>query len=1216
MESSSPIITGLKLTAVPRPSAAERDVGNLFVRLTPQTAWHLASLLINHPSNSKIDADAGDRDYNNESVPEFLPLQIIISNQDCRVLHDVVGDGGSGDGVGNITIYASYNGGAPATVPVGYTNNHNIIEVPIDLHPFLQSIFNSTIDPLLVSVHPIADVPTAERVTFEPITVADWEMIEMEANMLEDGGLLNQITVVSPGQILPLRFGGNWGSLESAAWIKVVDIGCGDMTSNSEMNISHAYATSDDLEFDDSSTDSDVDDFITEEYTSGHYHPKCMRLMAETEVVVIPKSRIQNEEDLSYNEEDDSIAATSSNDAIFCPSMPLRVQPTFLDAQYTVSILNESQYSLPNPQLGFVTVHPLTLMQLPGYQLCNKITDIDANMPPMVATIRKVNSPYAKKELSDSGCNDVSVVLCIIHASKSTHKGHIGMHPLLRHQLGVRPMGDWIAIQLWTENYVTSSIKSVRDGKLKFILSKVVPSNITSSLYNSCDHCKKVYFDNMLSSSIKDATCSPDPVFTSGSIIPTDFLQSLGLLDWLDKDDSDMLFTLNIEHSPVDNYHNDTSQLVPVITVRDLKGILKSDMRRGTDSKEILEMSNYSFNQPLSTKYTTVGFTSAIQSIHKSAKQILSFTKKSMHNHAIMVVGDEGSGKSHLSLTASSHLCLSDLLSTVYLDCKKLQAASTNIRSILEAIQQSFQEAVEKQPSVLVLDDLDTLIPNVESSDANGDGSIQHHQLNPALAAQVKIIVDHLVLQSDYCCTTTTQNTWTGQSGVILLCTCRDKDSISTRYQRSGVFHSLIEVPSLDASQRAQFIYNSVFGNMPTACSDKIPHAIIRLGKDTDSFRPKDLQIVATRITHFDCLRSFHSESLDLKSDPSSFKSLESGILSILEDYSPLSQQLVDINHNFCSIDWESIGGLYKVKQSLYDSIIHPMKFKLVYENAPMSLPTGVLLYGPPGNGKSFVVPLLAKKSKLNLIICRGPELLDRYIGASEAKVRQLFARANAAAPCIIWFDEFDSLAPQRGSDHTGVTDRVVNQLLTLLDGAESNKKAGHIFIIAATSRPDKIDKALLRPGRLEKHIYVGYPESMEEWNSLFASLLMTRNIDKEVSNLLHAGDLFNSFCKDFEYAKDMSAADIKAVLDTAHLLCVHDILDTVNNDGGVSEHLHGSALLSKGHILEAFRRTRPSLLPKDRDQLQHIYAKFGSSSKKEKDESSDKVHTLKTSLR
>ena len=268
-----------------------------------------------------------------------------------------------------------------------------------------------------------------------------------------------------------------------------------------------------------------------------------------------------------------------------------------------------------------------------------------------------------------------------------------------------------------------------------------------------------------------------------------------------------------------------------------------------------------------------------------------------------------------------------------------------------------------------------------------------------------------------------------------------------------------------------------------------------------------------------------------------------------------------------------------------------------------------MLLYGPPGTGKSFIVPLLAKKSKLNLITCRGPELLDRYIGASEAKVRQLFARATAAAPSVIFFDEFDSLAPQRGSDNTGVTDRVVNQLLTLLDGAERNNKAEHIFVVAATSRPDKIDKALLRPGRLEKHVYVGHPESLLEWNSLFSSLLKTRNVDEEVSQLLEEGDLFNSFCKDFGYAKDFSAADMKAVLDTAHLLCVHDILDATDRGA------HGPAILAKCHIFEGFRRTRPSLLPKDRLILQRIYASFGNNERKE-DTPETNGQRLKTSLR
>jgi len=359
---------------------------------------------------------------------------------------------------------------------------------------------------------------------------------------------------------------------------------------------------------------------------------------------------------------------------------------------------------------------------------------------------------------------------------------------------------------------------------------------------------------------------------------------------------------------------------------------------------------------------------------------------------------------------------------------------------------------------------------------------------------------------------------------------------------------------------------------------------------------------------HLDYLRNLHCHQEETQS---SLKMLESDIASIIESYSPLSQQLVDVDPNTCSLDWDSIGGLLKAKQSLFDIIIHPMRFKSVYDNAPMTLPTGILLYGPPGNGKSFIVPLLAKTSKLTLITCHGPELLDRYIGASEAKVRQLFAHATAAAPSMIFFDEFDSLAPQRGSDHTGVTDRVVNQLLTLVDGAERSKDSNYIFVVAATSRPDKIDKALLRPGRLEKHVYVGYPESTTEWNSLFSSLLKARNVDDEVSCLLQSGDLHSTFCKDFGHAKDFSAADMKAVLDTAHLLCVHEILDTSDREAGVHP------ILRKSHILEAFKRTRTSLLPTDRRVLQSIYASFGDLDVKQETPARNmEDNRLKTSLR
>jgi len=1222
--------TRLELTAVPRPP--ESDQGNLFVRLTPQTAWNLASLLDYTLSSDNNIGISGEL----QNDVHFLPLEIVLQQQD-------IDNTNTNDDDSCIAIYASYNGGAPSTKVIGY--NHDIIELPIDIHPSLESVFNSTSEPVIVSVRPLSNVPIAERVTFEPLSIQDWELIEMEANLLEDGGLLNQITIVSPGQVFPLRFAGHLSSLESAAWIKVVDEEFNTTIRSNQQSmdtVSFASISSSDSEFDDSSTEPHEEDNSTNGKTNrcrNSYKYQCVRLMAETEVAVIPKPRIKREE-LIDNEESNASCKKKEAEPIFCPSKPLRIHPIATDILRYTNLSTDEYSSFPNPSFGFVSVHPSTLVQLPGYRQCNQLKhengSNDLELPQMYATIRKANTQCSNKNSTNEPDN---VVSCIIQASTLVDKGHIGMHQFLRHQLGVIPLEDWISVQIWTESHVTSSISKLRDGTEKIEITKV--SSITEkhstsmhswnypdgysycsqlSTKSTCKHCS----NSIVSTKEVNDTCNlPVQVFSSGCIFSVGYLQELGL-DGLDEQDSPDMYILKIKSSTIDSVdkHPCTSEIIPMITGKDLKGLRVPNIQvEGNDNKEVLELHIQSSLLPFSNKQT-VGFNKAIETVQQSIRQILSsnyksthFASTSMNNiHAIMITGEEGSGKTHLSVTAASQLYVSDLLPTIYLDCKKLQATSTNIQTILEEVQKSFQEAVRKQPSILILDCLDTLIPNVGSSDT--EGSLQHQQLNPALAAQVKIIVDHLVIQSQFWSRSyVSENEYSRgtNTGVVLLCTCRDKDSISTRYQASRVFHSLVEVPSLDASQRAQFLYNNVFGSRSS--DDRIPHAITRLGKVTDGFRPKDLKVISTRIVHVDYLRNIqHASHVDTDTKSSSLNVvLESGdVASILEDYSPLSQQMVDIDHNSCLLDWESVGGLQKAKQSLHDSIIHPVKFKSVYEQAPISLPTGILLYGPSGNGKSFIVPILAKKSKLNLIKCRGPKLLDRYIGASEAKVRQLFARASAAAPCIIFFDDFDALAPQRGSDNTGVTDRVVNQLLTLLDGAESDKKTHNIFIVAATSRPDKIDKALLRPGRLEKHIYVGHPESLLEWNSLFSSLLIDRNVDEEVIQIQKDGNLFDSFCtQDCAYAQDFSAADMKAVLDTAHLLCVHDILNGAK-DGKEEGEEHGPAILNKGHILEAFRRTRPSLLPKDRHILQHN-ARFGGEGESDKSESRD---SLKTALR
>lgn len=151
------------------------------------------------------------------------------------------------------------------------------------------------------------------------------------------------------------------------------------------------------------------------------------------------------------------------------------------------------------------------------------------------------------------------------------------------------------------------------------------------------------------------------------------------------------------------------------------------------------------------------------------------------------------------------------------------------------------------------------------------------------------------------------------------------------------------------------------------------------------------------------------------------------------------------------------------------EPILHPEKFKRI----GLCAPAGVLLYGPPGCGKTLVAKAVSNESKANFISIKGPELLNKYVGESEKAVRQLFKRARASAPCVIFFDELDSLCPRRGSENNSSSERVVNQLLTEMDGLDERRD---VFVIAATNRPDIIDPAMLRPGRLDKLLYVPLP--------------------------------------------------------------------------------------------------------------------------------------------
>jgi peroxin-1 len=208
---------------------------------------------------------------------------------------------------------------------------------------------------------------------------------------------------------------------------------------------------------------------------------------------------------------------------------------------------------------------------------------------------------------------------------------------------------------------------------------------------------------------------------------------------------------------------------------------------------------------------------------------------------------------------------------------------------------------------------------------------------------------------------------------------------------------------------------------------------------------------------------------------------------------------------------------------------------------------------------------------------------LDKYIGASEAKVRELFALAQATSPSILFFDELDSLAPRRGSDPTGVTDRIVNQLLTFLDGVEAYGGQGRVYIVGATSRPDRVDPALLRPGRLDQHLYVGGPESTEEWTDILYQTSRRYTVDEDVIEYITSGNLAQQCEQQCPMVLHLSPADIKAVWDAAQIYAVREVVSL-----SVLE-----APIRIPHLTKALLKARPSLSEEDAARLQQIHWRF-----------------------
>ncbi|EJT96675.1 AAA-domain-containing protein [Dacryopinax primogenitus] len=461
---------------------------------------------------------------------------------------------------------------------------------------------------------------------------------------------------------------------------------------------------------------------------------------------------------------------------------------------------------------------------------------------------------------------------------------------------------------------------------------------------------------------------------------------------------------------------------------------------------------------------------------------------------AVLISGNPGSGRTSIAKEIARRLREdpSVFAYTEFVDMVK--HSDDRIPILRGALQEAIDIAAWRRPSVLVLDNIDkTVMAEVEHVDPTRARTI------------AELFVSLLGPESR-------------PAGVAVLATCEGAHAVHNLLSESHLFGAVFTIPTPDMKSRQEIL--------ATAIAHKIgPDALLEgqlnlaaLASQSEGYSASDLQDWVGRAIHQSLIRLKDVHPTVIIRD----------FTTAQIDFTPLS--LRDVKLQTSKVKWKDVGGLQETKRILRETLEWPTKYAAIFAKCPLRLRSGLLLYGYPGCGKTLLASAVAKECGLNFISVKGPELLNKYIGASEQSVRDLFNRATAAKPCVLFFDEFDSIAPKRGHDSTGVTDRVVNQLLTLMDGTEG---LDGVYVLAATSRPDLIDPALLRPGRLDKSLMCGIP-TQDEREDILRALGRKVHYATELDLKMLA-----------RHTEGFTGADLQALIYNAHLEAVHASLKT-----------------------------------------------------------------------
>ena len=385
-------------------------------------------------------------------------------------------------------------------------------------------------------------------------------------------------------------------------------------------------------------------------------------------------------------------------------------------------------------------------------------------------------------------------------------------------------------------------------------------------------------------------------------------------------------------------------------------------------------------------------------------------------------------------------------------------------------LREIFQKAQESAPSIIFIDEIDAIAPKREEV----TGEVERR-----VVAQLLALMDGLE----------------SRGNVIVIGATNRVNALDPALRRPGRFDREIEIGIPDKNGRYEILQIHTRG-MPLAEDVDLN----KLAEITHGYTGADIAALC-REAAMKALRRYLPK-INLEEPTIPPEVLEEMVVNMNDfmqayrEITPTAMREVEVE--VPTVHWEDIGGLDEVKQQLRESVEWPLKNPKLFENMGIKPPKGVLLYGPPGCGKTLLAKAVATESEANFISIKGPEVFSKWVGESERAIREIFRKARMAAPAVVFFDEIDALVPPRGArfGDSGVSERVISQLLTELDGIETLE---NVVVLAATNRPDMVDPAVLRPGRFDRLIYVPPPD---ERTRLQIFKIHTRNmpLDEDVS--------------------------------------------------------------------------------------------------------------------